>query len=365
MRYGVFGNYGHSNIGDEAILRGILSLLDGKEVNVYSDNLEASKLLHLNNCNFVRLKPAIRGRYYMIPVVIFFIIKNIIKNDSVIVGGGGLFNDINRTAFFQYIFIIILSRLLCKKVFILGVSIGPLNSKFLKLVLKISGYFCHEIYLRDAKSINFFSQSKAKIIPDLSLGYKFLSDCDIRSSDTSNDYIVSISVMDITKTNSEHDQTVMIDKISEFIKKIHSTMGNLHVQFIAMDFEKDLEATKGLIEECHECDIKCTVVPVNNFSTLDLVFVRSNFVIATRLHAAILATLYGVPFMSIAYQEKVKNYFKSHNIEEPLVSVNSLSGVDLFSKYMELIYYFDSEDCPDSRGDSMSKLRSIFNGSII
>ena len=38
MKYAIFGNYGHSNIGDEAILRGILSILKDKEVVVYTDS---------------------------------------------------------------------------------------------------------------------------------------------------------------------------------------------------------------------------------------------------------------------------------------------------------------------------------------
>ena len=39
MKIGIFGNYGHSNIGDEAILRGLLTLFKGQDISIFSDNI--------------------------------------------------------------------------------------------------------------------------------------------------------------------------------------------------------------------------------------------------------------------------------------------------------------------------------------
>ena len=111
MKIGIFGNYGHSNIGDEAILRGLLDLLRKHDVKVFSDCISTSRNIHGENVNFSLSRPAIFGRWYLIPSTIIYLVKNILSVQKVIIGGGGLFNDININAFLQYIFILIISKL--------------------------------------------------------------------------------------------------------------------------------------------------------------------------------------------------------------------------------------------------------------
>lgn len=345
MKYGVFGNYGHSNIGDEAILRGLLALLENKDVNVFTDSLTASSLIHSkNNSKFLTLKPPLRGRIYMIPSILLSLIRSILRNDIVIIGGGGLFNDVNKTAFFQYVFLLLASRLLFKKVYIVGVSVGPLNSLPLKLVLKMSSMLANKIYVRDADSVKYFRSLNTNLIPDLSLGSDFLLSSKGEVSANRSNYIVSISLMDVTKTHTADIQSNYIHQIQQFIKQLKCIEDKLKIELIAMDFEKDLGILEPLKNVCQDYDIECEIIKVDDFTKLDSAFSKSNFIIATRLHSAILSILYEKPFLAISYQQKVKNYFDSHGLSEPIIDILELEDNELFSKYKEMLLFFNEDN---------------------
>ena len=216
-----------------------------------------------------------------------------------------------------------------KKVFVIGVSVGPLRPRILKLMLNVVSLCANKIYVRDNDSFVYFNKSKTFLIPDLSLGAKVKS-----LPQHSNGFRVSVSLMDVSKSQSYEINTSYLKKVEEFIKNLNKTVRNLHVDFIAMDYKKDLGVINEMQEKLTKNSIECNVVVLENFELLDEVFGRSDFILATRLHSAILAVLYEKPFMVISYQQKVKSYFYSHGLEKVVLEIDDLDLIEKFKEEM-------------------------------
>ena len=358
MKYAIFGNYGHSNIGDEAILRGLLSLLKNREIIVYTDSEKNSSLIHGETCNFKLLKTPLRQRYYLIPLLVVQLFSAVMKNNIIIVGGGGLFNQLNKTSFFQYFLIILFSRLLFKKTIIFGVSVGPLNKKSLKMLLGIISLCADEVYVRDASSVKYFNKSKTDVIPDLSLGANI-----DQTSNKSNVFNVVISLMDVSKSQNAQVESAYIDKMGEFIKSLSDIDKEVHVELIAMDYHKDLEVISRVSERVQENTVKCGVVAVNSFDVLDCVFQKADFVLATRLHSAILSILYKKPFVAISYQPKVMDYLVSHGLKEAAIDIENIKDIDLYELLKNTMSKLQRKNnLSNLSTDSLRKLQQITEG---
>tara|TARA_B100001057_G_scaffold462263_1_gene515061 strand:- start:5204 stop:5539 length:336 start_codon:yes stop_codon:yes gene_type:complete len=83
-------------------------------------------------------------------------------------------------------------------------------------------------------------------------------------------------------------------------------------------------------------NLDCAIVVANNFDILEKIFKTCDLVIATRLHAAILAQLYECPYLSISYQEKVSNYMISHGLSGSCARVDKDMKLNLQLTYEKI-----------------------------
>jgi polysaccharide pyruvyl transferase CsaB len=123
MRVLISGYYGYGNLGDEALLSGLVAGLQsyGHSITVLSGNPEETKRLH--NVNAV-------SRYKGLPLAL-------LQHGAVISGGGGLLQDKSSSRSLEYYLgVLNLAKLLGKKVIVYGQSIGPLSEHGKKAVAK-------------------------------------------------------------------------------------------------------------------------------------------------------------------------------------------------------------------------------------
>jgi polysaccharide pyruvyl transferase CsaB len=112
----VSGYYGYGNLGDEALLQGMIAPLKaaGHRVTVLSGDPAASERLH-------GVGAVHRYRALLI---------SLLTHDVLISGGGGLLQDkTSARSLHYYLTVICLARALGKKVVVYGQSVGPLTSK--------------------------------------------------------------------------------------------------------------------------------------------------------------------------------------------------------------------------------------------
>ena len=114
MRILVSGYYGYGNLGDEALLAGLVADLSrrGHSVCVLSGDPAATRALHGVDA---------AHRYRGLPGAL-------LRSDVVVSGGGGLLQDVtSRRSLRYYLGVIGLARRLGRRVLVYGQSIGPLT----------------------------------------------------------------------------------------------------------------------------------------------------------------------------------------------------------------------------------------------
>jgi polysaccharide pyruvyl transferase WcaK-like protein len=169
------GSFHGNNIGDIAILESMVNSL-GSTYNLTilsaNEQLVRSKLTTNHPLNFVKATNP------------FKIIQAILKSKFVIIGGGGLFFDRgfwDVCTFWKgsqinvWWFITTFSRLLFKKVYWLGVGLGPLT-RFGRHKIRMSLPFIENIHVRDRSSLKILNEKLKYTKGQKSADWVFLSE---------------------------------------------------------------------------------------------------------------------------------------------------------------------------------------------
>ena len=120
MKVLISGYYGFGNLGDEALLAGMLGGLAAQQVTVLSQNPRETRALHN-----VAATHRLTGLY------------ELLRHDALISGGGGLLQDKTSTRSLQYYLgVITLAQRLGKRVVVYGQSVGPLSAAGERTVAK-------------------------------------------------------------------------------------------------------------------------------------------------------------------------------------------------------------------------------------
>ncbi len=119
MKVLLVGYYGYENFGDELMLKSIQDFLDKVQIEY------VITMPHKVSENTIsRFNP-------------FEVIPAIVKSDAVVVGGGGILQDITSTRSFLYYYSFLEAALLFNKPIILFAnSIGPVKKKFNRFLLR-------------------------------------------------------------------------------------------------------------------------------------------------------------------------------------------------------------------------------------
>lgn len=146
----ICGYYGFSNLGDELLLASIFNLL--LENGVKSEQIAALSSSVVENKNTFGFKTVNRMH-------IFEIISALKKSRTLLLGGGGLFQDTTSIrSCFYYWAIVRLARLFGSRPWMVGQSIGPLNSFLSKKMTKNAFSVCEYRGVRDVRSLNILKE---------------------------------------------------------------------------------------------------------------------------------------------------------------------------------------------------------------
>lgn len=337
---GIVGNYGHNNLGDEAILYGLIDILP-KKLNkvVFTESVEKSRLekYTFKSANFAVLRRAYLGKVTNIPKIIIDIIKSLRSVDIVIFGGGGLLNDSYKYVAFYYFFLGLVARLLGKRYLVVGISVGPLKTKQARLFSKLFLKFATAVVVRDQPSFEFSKAANLNSLkaPDLALAHK------LKMMDSSRSYI-AVNLIPFYNSKVWFDKNDNV--YEEYLIKSLQIINHIVIQcdqkvvLFAIDFEFDSIAIKDLYQRLSK-DVQkhVKIAEVKNVPDLIRIIYNAKLMYGSRLHAAVLATLCGTPFISSAYQEKVSNFAKEVGNDKYIQKLNNLDVDKVIESIDEMI----------------------------
>ncbi len=294
----IIGNYGAGNLGDDAILGGILR--DLKEISykgeimIMHGGVVSSDKIYQDYKKVPFIPAGIRSRFN-------FKQKNaaiaaIKRADMVIFGGGGLFVD---SESWKAPYIWYKQAEWCRKLnttyICYAQSIGPLKYKISKYWARKTFRFAKDILMRDEQSlmqINKWGIDKA--IQGTDPAFSYLAT--LPKLQKTNDLLISIRNWGSFSIHRAFD---IIKPICEFAEK-----NDLKPLLLSMDMATNDEKT----------DLKSLGLDILTPNSVEEAFQaisKASLVVAMRLHVNIFALFAESPLISLSYSSKVKSFLKS------------------------------------------------------
>lgn len=341
------GYYGHSNFGDDVVMKTIIKELKNKipnvEIAAFTKNPAEMMLRFGIDC---------KNRYN--PFKIFCTMSNA---NQYICGGGTLFTDVtSRRSLLYYTQTLRMAKLKGLKTIILANGIGPFiypdSEKKVKKALQSADI----ITIRDKDSYKKICEmgleNKCILTADISMLYT-ATEADntniqryLNNNKINQNYFV-ISLREWKYLNSDFEKTIasVCDYIAEKYK--------LKPVFIPIQPEKDDKITRETVNKMNQNAFICENISKNT-ELISGILNKANFVLSMRLHPIIFSFSQNIPIVGISYDQKVESFISENNAGECL-NINNI-------KYDEIIHAVDraisSANCKSGiRADSIEKLK--------
>jgi len=328
----ISGYYGFNNIGDEAILKG---LIEG--VKRIFENVDIVVLSQYPD--FTAKKHNVRSIKRTSIVDMFREMKDM---DILVSGGGSLFQDVtSKRSIAYYLGIIWLAkRIFKKKVMIYSQGIGPVNKKYNRWMLRQILNSVDVINVRDEKSkleLQTIGVKKDILVttdtvfgikrPCLSKGKEVLTKMD-RYKDKP---YIGISVR---PWKNNHDIT---REVAKLCSKIITELNHTPV-LIPFHFHKDLKLMENIKKEVDGI-YRDKVVLMDEYLYVDeylSLIGNMDIMVAMRLHGLIFSVLMGIYPVGISYDPKIQSFMHMMNRCDAL-DVENINADILFEELKEAI----------------------------
>jgi L-malate glycosyltransferase len=323
------GYYGFDNAGDELLLRKTISIVQ----EIYT-NPQICILYYISRANKSNInryfnsvllsKPFLKGCSLFDRFSGLQIIKQIYICQSVVFGGGGLFQDkTSLRSFYYYLFIIIIARLLKKDVFLVGQGIGPIKNSLAKYLF--SKAHIKGVSLRDNLSFDFFKREGIKtknlvLAEDLAY-YKasYILPSDIKYSPE-----IGLSLRQFSCSKS------ITNTLSKFFSE------KIKGPFCFLEFQKSFDELGLKQFEMNKERINSVIdmmdIFVNEKPIKQVPFLAINM----RFHACIWSSLFAIPFLALAYDDKVIQISKKLGQEYIDLTQDKIDLNELIYKYEKI-----------------------------
>ncbi len=317
----ISGYYGFDNFGDDAILLSLVS-------SIRKDIGDAIITVISNN-------PEKTGKTYHVASVHKFdclkILRKMARTDLFISGGGSLLQDITSfKSLMYYLGLIFLALLLNKKVFIFAQGIGPIKSKFGRLLAILALKNVKIITVRDDESYYFLK--KYKLNPILT-----------------SDPVWDLNFEDYGKkpTKAKERKTVGVqlrewhlltdEKIAETAKSIADNFSDWKIILFSVQDKSDLAPILKLKSNLEELNKDLDIEVKKDLSVQKTVELTAelDFLIAMRYHPLLIAIRFGILNLPLSYDPKVTNLAEECGI--PYLEINDIFEEEVTKKLQNLI----------------------------
>ncbi len=356
----VSGYYGYNNIGDEAILKGLVdgitSISDVQPV-VLSKNPDWTTTKY-------QVKSADRSN-------LFTIIREIKKADMVLSGGGSLLQDVtSKKSILYYLGILFLGLLFKKKTMIYSQGIGPIKLKRNRILTKHILSKVDFINVRDNQSHRELKElgidREVLVTTDTVFGIKKVD------SEKGRQILNSIGVPEYRTNiclcimNWKNYGTQTVDKISTLIEKIFKERHDVNIILVPFFYHVDLEIQKKIYNRLSYVFDHLYIVEdylhVNEYLSL---ISNMDLMVSMRLHGLIFATLTGAYPIGISYDPKIDGFIK----ELDRVQRYYVEDFDETALAEEVLRSLDNLDAlkedTKSHLDKFYKLTSMHNEAVL
>lgn len=343
-RYVVCGHYGVTNLGDEAIGLGLIQAIkdanENHEITVMSYDKERSQDFYDKYISKFAIKTV-----YLVPLGVRSVLRGIFKgelkktqnvirqSDRFILGGGGLFTDERIYAVFLWGLQAFYALRFKKPLYLIGHSVGPINTKIGKWIVR-------RIFNK-AKFISVRDSDSKKVLLECGVKKEIHVLCDLAMMMNFDEKILTkMANKKIVHNGNKRSFILTFRNWNEKLEKLNKKIVQQIVRIVEIYKLKPRLIPFQLIKENDQEELNKKIVQSgdlrkivvqkyhdNIFEILDQIR-SAEFVIGVRLHSIIFASMMGVPIVGISYSKKVENFMKEIGLEEYCLK-NDQFGEDL------------------------------------
>lgn len=344
MKIIICGNYGENNLGDSLILEGLIKsvreITSNPEITVLANNpkdLEES----LKSRGYGTIKAenkfpsGIRSFITYLFGGSFWRTRRVVKNaDYFILGGGGLFDGTSKKAILIWGIQAWFAYHYKKPVIMYGQSLGEINSKFAKKVVKKMFRKAEFIAVRDESSKQLLKTwikgKKILVMPDLVFhATEGQREPRAQSQEPLAPRTLLLNLRPCRHIASEFNKT-----LADFTDVVTAETG-LTVELLP--FKKGMdEKYQKAIAETSKAKPKLLEY-TDDKEKLNEIYSKAKVLIGMRLHSILYAIKTGTPFLAINYNPKVRNILESLNLSEFVIEINDVTPKNLLKKLQTII----------------------------
>lgn len=332
----ICGNYGATNLGDEAILEGILSMvrrsIPAAEITVMSANPRETVALH--GVKSVPLVPA-GFRSLMKGIMRGTIRKtfNAVRDaDLFLLGGGGLFTDEKPMAVVIWALQARLARWYKVPVFCIGQSVGPLRTFFGQHMTMRVFRRAARATVRDKQSFTLVQRMGIDDVEELADPAFALASVG-PLAERREPYIV-MSLRPWIKGDTEHLYTNVVQFV-DWLYKRHK-LRTILVPF-QISGDNDIAVLSKIVDQVRVRKAAELYDYTSDYRRVMELMARSTAVVGMRLHSLIFSSLTHTPFIGLSYSDKVRQFARQIAMEEYILDWTSLDTEKLQSYFDVLL----------------------------
>ncbi len=307
------GYYGYGNFGDEILME---------------EAIKVVKDLGFRYVDVLYAKGASRDRFRSLEKFdLFGILKSIFKSDAVFFGGGGILQDeTSLKSFVYYSMVAIIAITLKKKVIFLGNGFGPIRRSVSKFLMSRIARSRRVIFFpRDPVSRRYLERIARNVRPGCDLAIGYLKG--FESSDRLKRALV------VPKSHRNWKEIMhFLERIG--LEPVFLLADPRDSEFVDIDYGKSIF---GLAIES---------------------IASSSLVVSERFHPALIASYFGVPFVSVG--KKSSRYFKRYLPDYPGILENAEDlGIMLAVERVLNLEYDIRKDLEKDYSDMIEALSEI------
>lgn len=322
MKIGLIGNYGATNVGDDAILAALLSEFKGYRFTIFSAQPEAwvagpkaknVPLFPLGFRSFFRygFKPSIKA------------LKAV---DVVILGGGGLFQDKQLYACFLWAWQVFWVKWFKKPLFIYATGVGPLGTRVGRLLTRYAYRYARLIAVRDEASATCLKRLGLKkdilVVADPAFLNPKPEKAEFR---TKKLFMVSVRPW-------LHQNRKIIQSFGDFLETLKNER-EAELVFVCMQThrEDDLQLIRPLVSR-----VGGRIFVPSSFTELLKEMEKAEFAIGMRYHFMIAALITQTPLIPLSYADKTTALFDGTPLEKYVLHVDDFNETSLLNTLKEV-----------------------------
>jgi len=305
------GYYGYQNIGDEAVLGGMLAGLREELPEftpvVLSGNPEDTRLMH-DVAAIPRMNPGA--------------ILAALKDSALLISGGGsLLQDVtSRHSPLYYLGVLWLAQRAGIPTMMLAQGVGPLSHPLNRRLARCILNKTRAITVRDATSAALLTElgvNKPPIEVTADMSFLLQADHSARLDAWWAEHVpadrpvLAVALRRWTQGTSSERYTAITDALEAFAAENHA-----FILFLPMQYEHDLPVAEEMAGWTH-AESRVLNLPVTPREMMSVVG-RCSFILAMRLHALIFAVQHATPALGLAYDPKVLDFSRLADLPTPL-----------------------------------------------